>query len=280
MRRVLIAGCGDVGNRIGVALAKQGHEVFGIRRNVSALAPGIRPVSADLRTGAGFSNIPSACDEVVYAAAGAGREEAAYRQLYVEGLTRTLEHLGDVPRVLFTSSTAVYAQSRGEWVDETSLTQPVRFNGKVMLEAEALTLSVSGGQVLRLGGLYGPGRDRLLRLVESGSPTVEVPPRFTNRIHVDDAARAAVHLLLSPVAATDLPVVLGVDDEPAAEHDVRDWLAGQLGVAPPPREERLADAPMNKRCRNLALRNSGFVFQYPSYREGYAQVLRERHEKT
>lgn len=276
MQQILIAGCGDVGNRLGRLLLEAGHEVLGIRRQLDALYPGIRGVNADLKTGAGLEKLPTGCDTLVFAAAGAGRDEAAYRQLYVDGLSRTLERMPQVRRVLFTSSTAVYAQDDGCWVDEASPTMPVRFNGKVMLEAEAVTLKAAGGQVLRLGGLYGPGRERLLRLVEAGKPCVEHPPRYTNRIHCEDAARAAYYLLSSGPAPETVPVVLGVDDAPAAEHEVRDWLAQRLGVAPPPRDMNPASQSQNKRCRNTVLRDTGFTFRYPTFAEGYAAVLQAR----
>lgn len=276
MRQIVIAGCGDVGNRLGRLLLEAGHEVLGIRRQLGALYPGIQGVGADLKTGAGLEKLPTGCDTLVFAAAGAGRQEAAYRQLYIDGLNRTLERMVHVKRVLFTSSTAVYAQDDGRWVDELSETAPLRFNGKVMLEAEAVTLEVGGGQVLRLGGLYGPGRERVLRLVEAGQACVEHPPRYTNRIHCEDAARAAYHLLTSGPAPQSMPTVLGVDDAPAAEHEVRDWLATQLGVAQPPRDKQSASKSQNKRCRNTLLRDAGFSFRFPTFKEGYAAVLKAR----
>lgn len=276
MQQVLIAGCGDVGNRLGRLLLAAGQEVFGVRRDVSALYPGIRGVAADLKSGAGLEQLTASCDTLVFAAAGAGREEASYRQLYVDGLRRTLERMPQVRRVLFTSSTAVYAQDDGSWVDESSQTAPGRFNGKVMLEAEGITLNAPGGQVLRLGGLYGPGRKRLLRLVEAGKPCVEHPPRYTNRIHCEDAARAAFHLLASGPEPETVPVVLGVDNAPAAEHEVRDWLARQIGVAPPARDANPASRSQNKRCRNTLLRDTGFNFGFPTFKEGYAEVLKAR----
>ena len=149
---------------------------------------------------------------------------------------------------LFTSSTAVYAQDSGEWVDENSETAPQRFNGQVMLEAEAVALAAPRGQVLRLGGLYGPGRNRLIRLARERVACQAEPPRYTNRIHCQDAARAAHHLLLRADANEELGVVLGVDSDPAPEHVVRDWLTAQLSLAPSPRDN--AGRGQNKRCRN------------------------------
>ena len=175
-------------------------------------------------------------------------------------------------RVLFTSSTSVFHQRDGSWVDETSPTEPSHHRGRVMLEAEArLARSRLCGVGLRLGGIYGPGRTRLVDSVRAGRATWD--PRgaqYTNRIHRDDAAAALAHLAR---LAEPAPLYLGVDDEPAAREAVLRWLAGRLG-APEPRAEPGAGAlDAGKRCRNERLRKSGWAPGYPSYREGYAAML-------
>ena len=174
---------------------------------------------------------------------------------------------------MFTSSTAVYAQSGGEWVDEDSETAPHRFNGRVLLEAEArIHAAPWPGCSLRLGGLYGPERTRLQQSVREGRVRLDPgPPRFTNRIHLDDAAAALEHLL----TVKDLPsVLLGVDDEPADANDVLRFLAGEFGLPEPP----FADSPGatrvgSKRCRNARLRAGGFELAFPTYREGYRSTI-------
>jgi nucleoside-diphosphate-sugar epimerase len=280
MPRVLIAGCGDVGTALGLLLAADGHEVFGLRRDPGRLPAAIRPLAGDLTGVASLTAIPDGVDLVAYTAAADRFDDDAYRRAYVDGLANLLGALharGTRPRrLLFTSSTAVYAQTDGGWVDESSPAQPVGFSGRRVLEGERLVLA-SGipAIVLRLAGIYGPGRTRLVDRVRSGVATCpDGPPRWTNRIHRDDCAGAARHLLT--LEASD-PVWIGVDHEPAEECAVLGWLAVRLGVPPPrrvPREPGTAGRPeTSKRCSNRKLLASGYAFRYPSYRDGYAALV-------
>ncbi|NNL64617.1 MAG: SDR family NAD(P)-dependent oxidoreductase [Myxococcales bacterium] len=225
--------------------------------------------------------LPGELDAVVYAVAADGRDVEAYRRAYVEGLSNLIAALpdgADAPRLLFTSSTSVNAQDGGAWVDETSPTEPTAPTARVLVEAEACVAGAPGSaSILRLGGIYGPGRTRLLEQVRSGEARIPAgPPVFTNRIHRDDAAGALDHLL--KLSSVD-PVYLGVDDEPADLATVLRWLAERLG-APAPRvaDEEGMDAAgrrrrTSKRCSNRRLREAGYAFRYPSFREGYGAML-------
>ena len=292
MARILVAGCGYVGTALSRRLLADGHTVFGLRRQPEGLPAGIQPIAADLcdptSLRAALAEVEhGGIDAVVYAAA-AGRGDAqSYRRTYVEGLRNVIEWAGAQgmrpPSVLFTSSTAVYAQSDGEWVDETSATEPTQFSGSLMLEAESLLAgSAGGGTVLRLGGIYGPGRTRLIDNVRSGRASIRAgAPRWTNRIHREDAAGALHHLLARLLANAPVdPVYIGVDDEPADEADVLRWLATRLGApAPPVAADAETDVPptgraaTNKRCRNRRLRESGYDCRFPTYREGYGALI-------
>ncbi len=279
MARVLIAGCGYVGTALGRLLAESGDVVWGLRRSPASLPPSIRPIEADLSVPATLRDLPRDLDFVFYAASPGGSDDLLYRSAYVDGLRNLLQALeaaGENPsRIFFVSSTAVYGQSQGEWVDETSETKPEGFAGNRLLEAEK---TLMGGPfpatVIRLGGIYGPGRNRLIERVRSAQATYrEDPPQFTNRIHRDDCAGALAHLMRCPDPAE---LYLGVDDEPADERTVMHWLAGALG-APVPRRaegpEQTRRTRGNKRCRNALLRGSGYVFRYPTFREGYTEVI-------
>jgi nucleoside-diphosphate-sugar epimerase len=259
--RVLIAGCGYVGSALGVELAQDGHTVYGLRRDPRGLPAGITPIAADLL---GPLSLPDV-DTIVYAASPSERSPAAYEDAYVRGLTNVMAALPDV-RVIFTSSTAVYAQDDGSWVDERS---PAEGN-RVLLEAERIARSCRGGVVLRLAGIYGPGRTWLVRRVQSGEARSD-PTRYGNRIHVEDCAGALKHLLS---IETPLPIYLGVDHAPAPLDEVHSFVAELLGVSAPPigSEESRGG---NKRCSNRALIASGYTFRVPSYREGYPAIVRE-----
>ncbi|WP_183093997.1 NAD-dependent epimerase/dehydratase family protein [Nocardioides stalactiti] len=277
---VLIAGCGDLGTEVGLRLAAGGHRVVGWRRTPSVLPGSIEGVAADLSSAA-LPTVPADTDVVVIAVAADGRDQAAYRAAYVDGVGRVLDALerdGAVPRrAIFVSSTAVYGEATGP-VDETSPTEPSRFNGRLMLEAEQVLLqrlaaTATEPVVLRLGGIYGPGRTRLIDQVRSGEAVAPATPRRTNRIHRDDAAAAIVHLAGLPV--TPDPVYLGVDDDPAELADVLRFLARELDRPEPP--VAASDAPRergaDRTCSNARLRSTGFTFTYPTYVEGYRAVL-------
>jgi len=274
--RVLIAGCGYLGTALAERLAAAGSEVFGMRRAVGGLPAAIRPVAADLGDPATLRDLPGDLDLVFYTAGAERGDERAYRCAYVEGVRNlgdALAAAGARPRrVLFTSSTAVYAQSAGEWVDEGSETAPVGFRGRILLEGERLVLAGPfPATVLRLGGIYGPSRTRLLDDVRAGRARF-VPGRFTNRIHRDDAAGALQHLADLDGA---LACYLGVDCDPAEERVVLDWLAERLG-APRPRAPEPGEGSRrvgSKRCRNARLLAAGYRFRHPSFREGYAALL-------
>jgi nucleoside-diphosphate-sugar epimerase len=270
--RVLVAGCGWLGTAIAEVLVAEGDRVVAVRRAWRDAAPGGAGVDAiELDLAAGPLALPRDVDAIVYAAAPDERSEGAYRRTYVVGLRNVLEALPDVQRVVLTSSTAVYAEESGGEVDEGS---PVVADGTgaILVEGERLLASRSEGIALRLAGLYGPGRDRMVRTVRDGTARRPHRASTTNRIHRDDAARAVVHLLR--LRAPDR-VYVGVDDEPSDLGEVYTWLAGQLGVPVPLVGEGDSRARGgSKRCTNGRLRASGWSPRYPSYREGYRELLR------
>jgi nucleoside-diphosphate-sugar epimerase len=276
MANVLIAGCGYVGEALGLRLVEQGHQVFAMRRNPAGLSDRLVPVRADLGRPDGIGALPGRVDFVVFAAGAKARDESSYRALYLDGLGNLLRVLGDEGqrpgRIVFTSSTSVYGQRRGETVDEDSPTHPRDFAGEIMLSAERLLHgSRHPSSVVRLGGIYGPGRASLVQRVASEQP---IPVReglhYTNRIHRDDAAGAVAHVLGLDDPA---PTYIGVDDEPADQADVMRWIAGRMGRILP--EQATDDPPRtgSKRCSNARLRASGYVFDRPSFREGYADLV-------
>lgn len=268
--KVLIAGCGDTGNALGRRLLNAGCEVWGARRTIGALEPGIRPWKLDLTAAESPDRSPAEFDYVFYMPTPDSRDEGAYRAIFVEGLGRLFERLHaqrrPVSRLFFVSSTAVYGQSEGEWVDEGSETEPSGFNGRVLLEAEA----AAAGQTIpatavRFSGIYGKGSTRLLERVRSGAPYD--PERWTNRIHLDDCAGVLHHLmrLQAPAAC-----YVGSDDVPCQMREVVTWMSKAMGVEPP---QSAPTTSLNKRCSNRRLKQTGYAFAYPSYRDGYASLI-------
>lgn len=274
---ILIAGCGDVGSTLGQRLANQGHKVIGLRRNINQLPQGIQGISVDLTQiddlQAKLQGIH--CDIVVYAAASPNFSPEGYQQTYVDGLNNLLRSLSTPPKHLFfVSSSGVYHQDDDSLVDENSPCLPRSFSGKIMRDAEKTALAAPyPATVVRFTGIYGPGRNHLLKRVKRGDVAPATPRQFTNRIHRDDCAGVLAHLITKALRGETLETLyLATDDTPATMYDVTHWMAQQLGIKV--LSESATRRAGSKRCSNQRIKESGYVFQYPSYKEGYAALLK------
>lgn len=273
MARVLIAGCGDIGCRLGVNLAKKGHEVFGIRRDTSKITSPIQPIEADLF--GQLPELPDQLDYVFYIVSAKSYNDVAYYKAYVMGLKHLIDALKDQPikHLFFISSSSVFSQSEGERVTEESPAEGKNFSSRRLLEGEELALTAPfPGTVIRFGGIYGPGRTYLIDLVLQGKAHC-MEDVYSNRIHSEDCVGLLQHLMEQP----DLdPVYIGVDDEPTLTCEVYEWLAEQLSVSniehlEPTENSRALRS--NKRLSNAKVKATGYTFKYPSYREGYLELL-------
>ncbi|ARC57956.1 hypothetical protein AS850_12800 [Frondihabitans sp. 762G35] len=275
---VLIAGCGDLGIETGRRFAALGHRVVGLRRDASKIPAPLHGVSIDLRR-----EIPEVTPDVgivVVAVAAGERSAEAYRATYLDGLRNVLdgvERAGVSPRILLVSSTAVYDVDDGSVVDESTPATSAAPTATVLRETEELLAErAPGGVILRLGGIYGPGRDRTFTQVREGRARIPAVPRHLNHLHRDDAAEAIVHLTTR--VEDPAPLYLGVDDDPADVGETLAFIARELDLPEPFRESAAeggrAGGPGDKRCSNALLRSTGFMFAYPSYREGYPPLLR------
>lgn len=268
MKRLLIAGCGDLGVRL-AGRVDEDWQVHGLRRRVEVLPETIVPVRADLSDPESLSAVAGQWDAVVYQATPDQYDVAGYRAAYFQGLANLFEQVS-ARRLIFVSSTAVYGQDEGEWVDETSETRPARFNGRVLLEAEALAADLAPESVvLRFAGIYGPDRDFLVRKVVAAEARCrDKPPQWTNRIHAEDCAGVLAHLLTLDQPA---PLYCASDSHPARRCEVLDWLAERLDAAAPARETTTGG--QGKRVANARLLASGYQLIHPDYRSGYHELL-------
>lgn len=265
---VVVAGAGDVGLRLARLRLGRGDEVIGLRRGEGEPIAGLRWLRADLSLGDGLAALPRQVAALVFCAAPDVRDEAAYRALYVDGLRRAMDACDPV-RVVFVSSTAVYAEDAGEWVDEATPARPPAFNGQALLAAEQVLAARPRATALRCSGIYGPGRGALLRKARSDQPGAR---RWTNRIHADDAASAISHLL-----ELDAPpaLMLANDDLPALENEVLAWLRARQGLPPLAAAGANPDAgpATGRRVANARLRATGWTPAFPDYRSGYSSLL-------
>jgi len=295
--RVAILGCGYVGLELGRRLTAAGHEVVGVRRSEAGAAAieraGFDAIRADVTDAEALTAVP-AVDTVVYAASAGERGVEPARTVYVTGLQTAIDHFGgrDEPpsRFVYTSSTGVYGDHEGAWVDETTPLDPETERERVLVEAERLALSRPAeygidGSVVRFAGLYGPDRYRIERYL-----TGPVTEGYLNVIHRDDAAGTVAYLLEHDLGRDE--VVLAVDDEPVSRWTFADWLADECGVERPSKvarpdqkgsvdEETSAEEETDasrrlradKRCSNAKLRELGYDLTYPTFREGYRETI-------
>ncbi|ADD06175.1 homolog to NAD-dependent epimerase/dehydratase [Natrialba magadii ATCC 43099] len=291
--RVALLGCGYVGLELGRQLSANGHHPIGIRRSDDGIAAieaaGFDAVQADVTDRDDLQAVPDV-DAIVFAASSGGRGADAAREIYVDGLRTAIEAFGerDSPskpdRLVYTSSTGVHGDHDGDWVDSETPIEPTTPKTEVLAEAEQIALEYSAefgidGTVARYAGLYGPDRYRLQRYLEG--PVTE---GYLNMVHRDDAAGAVRFLLEEDLGRGE--VVQIVDDEPVEKWAFADWLADGCGREHPPKRtkaERLADGDLSepaqrriltsKRCANDRLRELGYEFSYPTFREGYRAAI-------
>jgi len=271
---LLLVGCGDLGTEVGLRAVAAGHRVHALRRRAELLPDDLHGIAADLD--APLPRLPDDVEVVVFTTAADDRTVDAYRRAYLRGPQRVLAHLqqaGVTPsRVVFVSSTAVYGVDDGSGVDEDTPVSPRTPTAEVLVAAEqALWARRPDAVVLRLAGIYGPGRTRLVERVRAGTAIRPDPDVVTNRIHRDDAAAAALHL--ATVVPGPQRCYLGVDDAPAPLGEVIAFLAGELGVPVPPSGPVERSRGGDKRGRNDRLRATGLPLSYPTFREGYRAVL-------
>ena len=266
--RALIFGCGYLGQRVASAWISAGYDVFAVTRSDTKAewlrSTGIQPIVADLCDRQTLINLPNV--DVVLHAVGFDRSPVrTHEEVTCGGIRNILDAITDrSPRLIHVSSTSVYGQSSGEWVDETSECQPTQAGGQLCVQAENLIRqwvssnpSVSA-TILRLAGIYGPGR--LLSRTEalkSGMPIAGRGDSFLNLIHVDDAASAVVICERSQAMNE---TYLVVDDQPIPRSIYFGKLASLVGAPVPTFDSdqlrTRGSGGLNKRCSNRKLRNA------------------------
>ena len=272
--KILIIGCGYVGLPLGQALARAGHEVHGVRRT-DFTAENITPHSIDITTPNALAALPRDFDWIINTVSSARGDAEAHRAVFVDGTKNLLDWLGDSSaRVLFTSSTSVYPQIDGEWVDETSPAKPEGGTAQNLAQAEELFLNApQAATVLRVAGIYGLERGYLFRQFLKGKAVLtEGGARWMNMIHRDDVVSAIL------AAMKIEPSIYNVaDDEPVTQHEFFKWLAQRLSKPMPPDGEQVSRKRVatSKRVRNAKLKAAGWLLQFPTFREGYEALLRE-----
>jgi nucleoside-diphosphate-sugar epimerase len=274
----LIVGFGYLGRRIGRLLAAKGEHVYGTTRSATIArelpAWGVEPVVADVLDRDSLRRLPEA-ERVVYCVGFDRRSGLSIRAVTVLGLRDVLHSLGDrTERLVYVSSTGVYGQTDGGWVDEESPTDPGNStSGQNALEGEGsvLTWGRETGRsvsVVRFSGLYGPGR-----VIGRGRLSIKGDAdHYLNLIQIVDAARAAVAVLEHGTAGRNY---LATDDRPVTRREYYSLAARLLGTPEPMFEtDYLSQFEPNKRVSNRRLRRElGVTMTYPDITTGLPAAL-------
>jgi len=277
---LLLIGCGDLGQRVGKTLISAGWQVTAVRRNPPRDNTDFNWIAADYATPGSLDFAQNLRPDIVLTSfTPTSMDLPGYRRGFAAAATNVLSGLGEhqPQQLIMVSSTRVYAEKDGGWIDEDSPLSSSDERALAIIDAEQKFLqSGMHASVVRFGGVYGDPHGRLLTRIAAGQITPADPVRYTNRIHRQDCAGFLVHLIRLAMSGQPLEAAYnGVDDDPAPAHDVECWIANALGV-----DIENTDAPSrqptnHKRCRNTRLRASGYELLYPDYRAGYAAVCRE-----
>lgn len=277
---VLVAGAGWLGAALCEALVARGDRVTGVRRDPARAAElrrlGVAPLALDLAAPAAAARLPSDLEAVVACQAAAGEGEEPYRRAYLDANRALLEAAArsGARAFVYTGSTGVFGQRDGRDVDELTPPAPASRPAEVLVEAEALVRSLGApARLVRLSGLYGPGRAGIIERVRSGALALGPGDRaWMNFCHREDAVRAVLAAL---DRGAPRAVYHASDAGPAPRAEVVRWIAARLGVAPATRAEAGGRAPAADR-RILAERTRaslGLTLAFPTFRDGLAPWL-------
>ena len=280
MAKILIIGCGSIGTQLAHNLAAKGHDVTGLKRNPPKLDIGeINYFTADISLAYQLVELPLDFEFIYFIVSPDGRNKESYQAIYEIGLTNLIDRFakeGASQNWIFVSSTSVYGQSEGEWVDEESIAQPDNITSQYIRQAEQQLMDLNPQNiVVRFSGIYGPGREYLLRMAKQQSVIQKDPPYYTNRIHQQDCIGVLIFLLEQSLAGVTLEqCYLASDDDPATMWDVMSWLTEHLSCKPPEVKVNDKAVGMNKRCNNQRLKTLGYHFQYSDFKVGYLELIK------
>ncbi len=296
-KSIIIFGCGYIGGELATNFHNQGFKVTALTRNqetAEALSSqGIKNIiTCDLDSNEWHSAIPQETSLAVNCVSSASRNLEGYKKSYIDGQSSIIEWAKSTPikkSIVYTSSTSVYTQNNGEWVDESTSLCDLSPTAEILLEAENVLLketeTFARAYVLRLAGIYGPKRHHLLNQLKKGdlefSGTGEA---FLNLIHKVDACQAIEQLLLNPPKKRFDRFNLS-DGSPAAKKDVVEWIATQINSQKPvfnpnkkstmTRQSYGRSTPPNRKISNHKICEAiKFKPQFENYKEGYASLLK------
>jgi nucleoside-diphosphate-sugar epimerase len=278
----LIIGCGYLGQRVAALWRQRGEHVYATTRRIEAADSlrqrGLEPVVCDVTDPRSLHVLPAA-DTVVHAVALDRSSGATMRTIYVDGLAHVLDHLPPPRRFVYVSSSSVYGQTDGGWVDETSSTEPQEESGRIVLDAENLLRArLPAAVILRFSGIYGPGRLLRRKTIEVGDPIAADPDKWLNLIHVDDGARVVLAAAERGQPGRTYNVC---DDHPVRRREFYGEMARLLNAAAPrfelPAPDRIPPHERaNRRIVNRRMKEElQITLEYSDYGSGLRDATRQ-----
>lgn len=280
--QTMIFGYGYLGRRVAQLAIRDGNKVYATtrrpEREKELATAGTHPIIADWTDRRTLTNLPDVKQIVICVSYDRHSSHNRFDS-QVGGLRNLLQVISPKTKVCYISTTGVYHQQNGVWVDETSPTRPNRDGGRAHLMAEALLNQMrpeSEWTILRLSGIYGPGRIPRAADVIAGRPIASPQQGFLNLIHVEDAARAVCSVFRQ--STRRLYVVS--DDQPVVRSQFYEEIARQTGSEKPQFVKPEANSSVsirsesNKRVWNRRMkRDLVSKLHFPSYQHGLAHIF-------
>lgn len=281
-KKILMIGCGQLGQRVADRVIGNGASLTVAKRSDTGVPEKAEYISVDVTDSASLDVIAERTwDAVIIILTAPSLKN--YTEVYVDGTANLITALSAVaappehrPLLLFTSSTSVYAQDDDCIVDEESIADARTISGQTMLATERLLESSAfPSSSIRFVGLYdGMSSSHLHKQLENGSIVAEEPIRYSNRIHLDDAADVYVHLLSRYFTGLSIqPMYIASDGHPAILRELMLWLADQNAIDPSTlTEDYQPKRGGAKKVIGKYLQQEGFAPKFPSYKLGYGSV--------
>lgn len=276
-KKLLVIGCGKLGQKLGLLAKKTPLDLLGFKRK-KITSTNIRIEQQDIFDKSFFDKVKIySPDFILYSLSADEQSEKSYRRNYVEGLKqviKSIKYINNFQHLFFVSSTSVYGDNNDQFIDEFSETSPKNFRGTILLQAENLLNTVKfNSTILRLSGIYGSGRNYMIKLSQDAESWPKVD-RWTNRINEDDAANFII-FLLNQCLQGEIPekLYLLTDKEPVTLFRLLNWIRQNLNLKN--KINITSDPILGKRLRSSIIPSLKFEYKYPTYKQGYKELIQE-----
>ncbi len=275
--KILIVGCGQLGFSIVKNADPDIFKLYGFSRSLKKSPPSIVMHQVDILKNEAIDVIKSVNPEIIiYAVSADTQSVESYQDHYVAGLKKTyaaLLELDHFKHLFFVSSTRVYGQKTTKILSELDIAEPSDYGGEALIEAEAVARQLKDkATILRLSGIYGPNRTRMIQLAQSNPGNWPATNNWSNRIHEEDAARFIVFLIKRIMLKEPIePLYLVTDGIPTKQYDVLTWIRKRLQLTTDTIEIPILES--GKQLQSVLLNQNGFILKYPDFTYGYEAII-------